>query len=66
MRIIVELLPEFKEIEGDYEMVVEGRTNSLIKALVPVDQLGYISASKTFYNAVKKALCSRDDPPCLK
>ena len=43
VRVIIELFPEFKEVEGDYEMVVEGRTNSLIKALVPVDQLGLLA-----------------------
>ncbi len=43
VRVIIELLPEFKEVEGDYEMVVEGRTNSLIKALVPVDLLGLLA-----------------------
>jgi hypothetical protein len=39
VRVIIELLPEFKEVKGDYEMVVEGTTNRLIKALVPIDQL---------------------------
>ena len=43
VRVIIELLPEFKEVEGDYEMVVEGRTNSLIKALVPIDLLGLLA-----------------------
>ena len=43
VRVIIELLPDFKEVEGDYEMVVEGRTNGLIKALVPVDQLGFLA-----------------------
>jgi len=43
VRVIIELLPEFKEVEGDYEMVVEGRTKNLIKALVPIDQLGLLA-----------------------
>ena len=43
VRVIIELLPEFKEVKGDYEMVVEGTTNRLIKALVPIDQLGSLA-----------------------
>ena len=43
VRVIIELLPEFKEVKGDYEMVIEGRTNSIIKVLVPVDQLGSLA-----------------------
>jgi len=43
VRVIIELLPEFKEVEGDYEMVVEVRTKNLIKALVSVDQLGLLA-----------------------
>jgi hypothetical protein len=43
VRVIIELLPGFKEIEGDYGVVMEGRTNSLIKALVPVDHLGLLA-----------------------
>ncbi|MFQ6066914.1 MAG: hypothetical protein ACE5K3_06525 [bacterium] len=43
VRVIIELLPEFEDLEGDYEMVVEGRTKSLIKALVSVDQLGLLA-----------------------
>ncbi len=43
VRVIIELLPKFKEVKGDYEMVIEGRTNSLIKVLVLVDQLGSLA-----------------------
>jgi len=43
VRVIIELLPGVKEVEGDYEMVVEGRTKNLIKALVPIDQLGLLA-----------------------
>jgi len=43
VQVIIELLPQFKEVKGDYEMVIEGRTNSLIKVLVPVDQLGSLA-----------------------
>lgn len=39
IRVIIELLPEFEEVEGDYGMMVEGTTNSLMKVLVPIDQL---------------------------
>jgi len=43
VRVIIELLPGFKEVKGDYEMVIEGRTDSLTKVLVPVDQLGSLA-----------------------
>jgi len=43
VRVIIELLPEFNEIEAGYEIAVEGRTKNLIKALVPVDQLGSLA-----------------------
>lgn len=43
VRVIIELLPEFEEIEGDYGVMVEGRTDTLIKALVPIDQLGLLA-----------------------
>lgn len=43
VRVIIELLPEFKEVEKDYAMTVEGRTKNRIKALVPLDQLGLLA-----------------------
>lgn len=43
VRVIIELLPQFKEIEGDYGVMVEGRTDTLIKALVPIDQLDLLA-----------------------
>lgn len=43
VRVIIELLPQFEEIKGDYGVMVEGRTDTLIKALVPIDQLGLLA-----------------------